>query len=114
MRPPIYLPVIRVDPGSCQNGPQWPLSVVLAFPELSPDPFLNCLWLFFLSLPTSPLSLQPQGVLPSFISVSENGRPGPLSGDRCLSHPVKGNEPYAVDKFSEPWIWGSQQFGHTA
>lgn len=55
MRPPIYLPVIRVDPGSCQNGPQWPLSVVLAFPELSPDPFLNCLWLFFLSLPTSPL-----------------------------------------------------------
>lgn len=44
--------------------------------------------------------------------MSENGRPGPLSGDRRLSHPVKGNEPYVVDKFTEPWIWGSQQFGH--
>lgn len=118
VRPPIYLPVSCAssgfDPGSCQNVPQWPLCAVLAFfSELSPDPFLNRLWLFFLSLPTSPLSLQPQGVLPSFISISENGRPGPLSGDRHLSRPGKGNEPYAVDKFSEPWIWGSQQFGHS-
>lgn len=78
MRPPDIaaseLCFLRVDPGSCQNGPQWPLSAVLAFfPEFSLDPFLNRLWLFFLSLPTSPLSLQPQGVLSSFIGVSENG-----------------------------------------
>lgn len=53
-------------------------------------PFLNCLWPFFLSLPTSLFYLQPQGIPPSFITLPVEVEEASRSGD-WAQPPSEGN-----------------------